>query len=138
MNTKEYMKMAKTLIRRINRKYREADTIREQLSAPKSPSFSDMPKTVSPQHNSMEVGIARIMELENEAVAAEKELETLKSVFHTEISNIANPEYRDILIKRYLEFKVWNIIAAEMGYSTQHIYRLHTKAIEKLRVNESS
>ena len=138
MNTKEYMKMAKTLLRRINRKYREADSIREQLSAPKSPSFSDMPKTASPQHNSMEIGIAKIMELENEAAVAEKELETLKSVFRTEIAKMDNPEYRDILTKRYLEFKYWNIIAAEMGYSTQHIYRLHTKAIEMLRVDESS
>lgn len=134
MNTKEYMKMAKTLLRRINRKYREADSIREQLSAPKSPSFSDMPKTTSPQHNSMEIGVAKIMELENEAVIAEKELETLKSVFRTEISNIDNPEYRDILTKRYLEFKVWNIIAAEMGYSIQHIYFLHNKALDKIRV----
>ena len=78
------------------------------------------------------------MELENEAAVAEKELETLKSVFRTEIAKMDNPEYRDILTKRYLEFKYWNIIAAEMGYSTQHIYRLHTKAIEKLRVDESS
>ena len=43
---------------------------------------------------------------------AEKELETLKSVFRTEISKMDNPEYRDILTKRYLEFKYWNIIAA--------------------------
>ncbi len=133
MNTKEYMKMAKTLLRRINRKYREADSIREQLSSPKSPSFSDMPKTASPQHNSMEIGITKIMELENEAAVAEKELETLKSVFRTEIANIDSPEYRDILTKRYLEFKVWNIIAAEMGYSEQSCYRIHREALALLK-----
>lgn len=137
MNTKEYMKMAKTLLRRINRKYREADSIREQLSAPKSPSFSDMPKTASPQHNSMEIGIAKIMELENEAAIAEKELETLKSVFRTEISKMDNPEYRDILTKRYLEFKYWNIIAAEMGYSESHTKRLHGIAVKKLILDDT-
>ena len=44
----------------------------------------------------------------------------------------------DLLSKRYLEFKSWNMIAADFGYSVQHIYRLRDKAVQKLRADESS
>lgn len=53
------------------------------------------------------------------------------------IQAVDDSDDRDLLTKRYLEFKTWNSIAAEFGYSVQHIYRLHAKAVEKLRVDES-
>ena len=40
--------------------------------------------------------------------------------------------------KRYLEFKPWKVVASELDYSVQHIYYLHNKALEKLRVHQSS
>lgn len=66
MTAKEYMKQAKILLRRIDRKQKEADILRQKLSLPKSPAYSDMPKTVSPESHEIEVGIAKIMSLEEE------------------------------------------------------------------------
>ena len=53
------------------------------------------------------------------------------------IRQVADGDARDLLTKRYLEFKPWSTIAAEFGYSVQHIYRLRDKAIEKMRVHET-
>ena len=41
MTAKEYMKQAKILLRRIDRKQKEADALRQKLSVPQSPDFSD-------------------------------------------------------------------------------------------------
>ena len=133
MTAKEYMKQAKILLRRIDRKQKEADILRQKLSLPKSPAYSDMPKTVSPESHEIEVGIAKIISLEEEAHTAEKELRNLKEIFQVAIESITNTEYHDILTKRYLEFKDWIIIAEEMGYSEPSCYRLHREALALMK-----
>ncbi len=133
MTAKEYMKQAKILLRRIDRKQKEADILRQKLSLPKSPAYSDMPKTVSPESHEIEVGIVKIMSLEEEAHTAEKELRNLKEIFQVAIEAITNTEYHDILTKRYLEFKDWIIIAEEMGYSEPSCYRLHREALALMK-----
>lgn len=133
MTAKEYMKQAKILLRRIDRKQKEADILRQKLSLPKSPAYSDMPKTVSPESHEIEVGIAKIMSLEEEAHTAEKELKNLKEIFQVAIEAMTNTEYHDILTKRYLEFKDWIIIAEEMGYSEPSCYRLHREALALMK-----
>ena len=133
MTAKEYMKQAKILLRRIDRKQKEADNLRQKLSLPKSPAYSDMPKTASPESHEIEVGISKIMSLEEEAHTAEKELENLKGIFQIAIEAITDTEYHDILTKRYLEFKDWIIIAKEMGYSEPSCYRLHREALALMK-----
>lgn len=47
---------------------------------------------------------------------------------------------RDILYQRYIEGDSWKAITRELGYSEQHIFRLHAESLlflEKMRVNES-
>ena len=67
MTAKEYMKQAKILLRRIDRKQKEADALRQKLSVPQSPDFSDMPKAVSPTPNEIETGVAKIISVEFKA-----------------------------------------------------------------------
>ena len=71
-------------------------------------------------------------------MAKSGEYDTLLADMDRRIQAIDDSDVRDLLTKRYLEFKTWNAIAAEFGYSVQHIYRLHAKAVKKLRVDESS
>lgn len=62
-----------------------------------------------------------------------KELEALKAVFDTAIKAVTDTEHHDILAKRYLEFKDWNQIAEEMGYSKPSCYRLHREALAGMK-----
>ena len=60
MTAKEYMKQAQRLLRRIDRKQKEADALRQKLSFPKSPAYSDLPKPVSPESHAVESGVSQI------------------------------------------------------------------------------
>lgn len=133
MTAKEYMKQVQRLLRRIDRKQKEADALRQKLSFPKSPAYSDLPKPVSPESHTVENGVSQILSLEEEVKTAKKELEALKAVFDTAIKAVTDTEHHDILAKRYLEFKDWNQIAEEMGYSKPSCYRLHREALAGLK-----
>ena len=81
---------------------------------------------------------ARTQELERARSAAQAEYDALIADMENRIRQVEDSDARDLLTKRYLEFKPWAVIASEFGYSVQNIYRLHTKVLEKLRVDESS
>jgi len=42
-----------------------------------------------------------------------------------------------VLTMRYIFGKKWVDIARRLNYSVSHIYRIHDRALEKMRVNES-
>ena len=86
----------------------------------------------------MEAAVFKIMTLEQEIQETQAEYDALISDMENRIRQVEDSDARDLLTKRYLEFKPWAVIASEFGYSVQNIYRLHTKVLEKLRVDESS
>lgn len=58
----------------------------------------------------------------------------LKRDIMRRIKSIPSTEYQLILEKRYLCFMQWEQIAVAMGYSIQHIYRLHDRALNEFPV----
>lgn len=132
MTAKEYMKEAKTLLKRIERKRREAEDIRIRESTPSTSAFSDMPKTVTHNPHQKSDNILRAIELDHEADIAFDELAKLKSTFQESLQKIDNPDERDLMYKHYIEFKNWNDVFREMGYSKSTGYRAHQQALSKL------
>ena len=57
----------------------------------------------------------------------------IRDSFDTAIKAVTDTEHHDILAKRYLEFKDWNQIAEEMGYSKPSCYRLHREALAGMK-----
>ena len=100
--------------------------------------INDMPRTVSPDRSKMEGTVFRIMALEQEIQETQREYDALLADMEARIKAVDDADCCDLLSKRYLEFKSWNMIAADFGYSVQHIYRLRDKAVQKLRADESS
>jgi len=41
---------------------------------------------------------------------------------------------RQVLFERYIKCKKWEMICSDMGYSWQHIHRIHTKAIKNFKM----
>ena len=137
LTAKEYMKEAKILLRRIERKRREAESIRICESSPSSPAFSDMPKTATHNPHRMSDSINRAIDLDREADAAFDALSALKSAFLGSLQKLDNPDERDLMYKRYIEFKSWKVVSAEIGYSESHTKRLHTAIVKKLILNDT-
>lgn len=135
---KEYLEQAGRLRRRIKRKTNEIHVLHQRAEGMNGSGMNDMPRTTSPNHSKMESTVFKIMALEEEIKETQAEYDALVTDIDRRIKAVEDSDDRDLLTKRYLEFKTWNTIAAEFGYSVQHIYRLHAKAVEKLRVDEST
>lgn len=135
---KEYWNKMERLRKRINRKIHEIHLLRQRAEGMNGSGINDMPRTVSPDHSKMESTVFKIMALENDIKEAQEEYDILFADMEQRIREVDDGDIRDLLTKRYLEFKSWPAIAAEFGYSVQNIYRIHSKALEKLRVCEST
>ena len=131
MTAKEYLYR---IDQRINSKIEQVASLRE-LSRKATTTLSDMPKG-TPNPHSKENIILKMMDLENEINEDIDSLVDLKREIVGIIKRVENTEMQSLLEQRYLCFRSWEQIAFEMGYSLQHTFRLHTRAlkiIEKIK-----
>lgn len=133
MNAKEYLSQARFLDVRIDAKIRQVTRLNE-LATKCTSTISDMPRNPSPSQSTMEEAICKIIDLEAEINRDIDRLVDLKREISNVIKNIDSSEEQVLLKKRYLCFESWEQIALDMGYSVQHIFRLHDKSIKKILV----
>ena len=130
---KEYLKKVECLRRRIQRKKHEIYLLHQQAEGMNDSGISNMPRTVSPDHSKMEGTVFKIMALEQDIKDTQQEYDALIADMERRIKAVDNADDRDLLTKRYLEFKSWNTIAAEMFISKRKAYYLHNKALKSLQ-----
>ena len=129
MSPKEYLSQAYRIDQRINSKLEQIVSLRE-LATKVTSTLSDMPTSETRNMHSMEGIITKMVDLEEEINIDIDTLVDLKREFVTTIKKINNPEYQTLLELRYLCFKTWEQIAVGMGYSLQHSFRIHDKALK--------
>lgn len=129
---KEYWAQAQRLRRRIDRKIHEIRVLRQRAEGMNGSGINDMPRTVSPDRSKMEGTVFRIMALEQEIQETQREYDALLADMEARIKAVDDADYRDLLSKRYLEFKSWNMIAAEMFICKRQAYYIHKKALEAI------
>jgi len=133
MTAKEYWDKAEQLRKRIKRKKHEICILHQRAEGMGDSGMNDMPKTASPELNKMEGIICEIIALEQEVKAIQQEYDILVADMQNRIQQIDNADARDLLTKRYLEFKPWKTIADEMYVSVRTVYTLRDKAVAKLQ-----
>lgn len=133
MSVKEYLSQAYRIDQRINSKLEQVASLRE-LAKKATTALSDMPRNPNKNIHSMEGIIVKIIDLENDINRDIDDLIDLKREIVTTIKRIENPVHQTLLELRYLGFKGWEHIAVEMGYSLQHIFRIHDKALKTVVV----
>lgn len=131
MNTKEYLKQAFYLDKNINSKLEQVEKLNE-LATKATSTLSDMPKSSNRGESRLEEIIVKIIDLQEEINKDIDALIDLKREIAWTINNVKDKEMRSILEKRYLCFDSWEKIAVDMNYSTQHIFRLHNKALKSI------
>jgi len=137
MTVKEYLSRAYRIDQRINSKLELVASLRD-LARKATATLSDMPRNPSNNIHSMEDIIVKIVDLENEINQDIDDLVDLKREIVTIIKKIENPVYQTLLELRYLGFKSWEQIAVEMGYSLQHVFRMHKRALNKVTQKDES
>ena len=134
MTAKEYWDKAEQLRKRIKRKKHEICILHQRAEGMGDSGMNDMPKTASPELNKMEGIICEIIALEQEVKAIQQEYDILVADMKKRIQQIDDDDARDLLTKRYLEFKPWQDIMYEMGYSESTCYRLHRTGLAILKI----
>ena len=82
----------------------------------------------------LENNIAKIADIETLLQdETNKFLKSLQEVREL-IKLIDDPMQRLIMQKRYLNYQKWEVIAADLGYSWQHIHRVHSSALNSLLI----
>lgn len=130
---KEYWDKMERLRKRINRKIHEIHLLRQRAEGMNGSGINDMPRTVSPDRSKMESTVFKIMALEQDIKEAQEEYDILLADMEQRIREVDDGDIRDLLTKRYLEFKRWSVIAAELYISKRKAYYIHAKALESLQ-----
>ena len=129
MSTKDYLSQAYRIDQRINSKLEQVMSLRALLGKATG-TLTGAPKAATPNPHSMEDTICKMVDMENEINADIDTLVDLKTEIMTCIKQIGNPEYQTLLELRYLCFKRWEDVAAELGYDLRYVYKLHDQALE--------
>lgn len=131
MTAKEYLSQAYRLDSRINSKIEQVASLND-LASKCTSTISGMPHNPSGSTSTMADTVDKIIDLQNEINRDIDALVDLKREIVAVIKAVENTEYQTLLEKRYLCFQHWEQIAVDMGYSIQHMFRLHDRALKEV------
>ena len=135
MSTKEYLMQAYRIDKQINSKLEQVVALKE-LACRANFTISDIKVKGSKPTCRMQEVVAKMVDLENEINDDIDALVDLKREIADAITAIGQPSLQVVLELRYLCFFCWEKIADEMGFSMQHVYRLHDKAIKIIKISK--
>lgn len=133
MTIKEYLSQAYRIDQRINSKMEQVKRLHD-LATKATSTISETCSCNVGNRQRMESNIVEIVDLEREINEDIDVLIKVKKKIIAMIKTVKNPEYQTLLELRYLCFKTWEQIALEMCYSIQHTFRIHSKALEKIKI----
>ena len=84
--------------------------------------------------HAMEDVIAKIVDMKAEVNAEIDRLVDLKRDIMEVVNAVDDPELQTLLELRYLCFKDWPDIAFEMHCSESNVYKVHSRALQAVRV----
>ena len=127
---KHYLSQALQLDSRIDSKLEQLQSLRA-LATKTSSTLSGMPRN-TPNAQSMEAIVAKIVDLEAEINADIDALVDLKRSIMTAIRGVQQPD-QALLELRYLCGLSWVQIAERMGYTERHVHRAHGHALRRVK-----
>jgi DNA-directed RNA polymerase specialized sigma subunit len=133
MTIKEYLSQAFYLERKIKSKENQLEYLRVHVVYA-TPTITDMPKCTSSEKSKMENTLIKIIELESYINQEILKLIILKKDIEHSIKNVNNIACETILEMRYLEYLSWQDVALKLNVSQDHVYYLHRKALELIKV----
>lgn len=81
----------------------------------------------------VQISVERIAELQDKLCNAINQCVELRQTIEKVINKVDDSTLERLLKLRYIEGHTWERVAAEMHYSWQHIHKLHSQALHKIR-----
>lgn len=128
---KEYLSQIRTLDIMIRQRQNEANILKDAAMSSGSLNMDpNRSKTESPDPDPLADKIAQYVDIQNEIDGMIADLIILRHTIIQQIQRLGNPSYIEVLYKRYVELKQFEMIAEEMHYTVRHITRLHGMALK--------
>jgi DNA-directed RNA polymerase specialized sigma subunit len=135
MTSKEFLNRGFYIDRRINSRLDQIERLKE-LSMKTSVTLSDMPGDPNHDKSKMEETIVKIVSLEEEINEDIKRLVEIKHEVIQAVNTVEDSHENLVLTRRYLNFWTWEDIAADMNCTVRHVHRLHSKALDDVRIEK--
>lgn len=126
---KEYLKQVETLDTKIQQKKIELDSLKDNAIGLGAFDYSAEKVQTSAKADSMSKKVAKYVDLENEIHEDIERFTELKHKVIGQIHMLDDPKYINVLFKKYIEYKGLKEISKELGYSYDHIRRVHGWAL---------
>ena len=136
MKALDFLSQAYRLDLRIDSKLEQIASLSE-LATKCTSTINDMPRNPNHSISSMADAVVKIVDLQAEIDRDIHRLVDIKRQIVASIKAVDNKEYQTLLELRFLCGCTWEEVAAKMGYSIQHTYRMRDWALTKVAVNES-
>lgn len=129
-NAKTYLSQIRLLDVKIAQKEKELEMLRAETEniSPKS----DGDRIQTSVNDRMSANIAKIIDIEKEIAQKQVELIIVRHTIIDKIHELSDPILVDVLYKKYVEYKSYNVIAYELGYNIVYVRQLHMKALDLL------
>ena len=137
MKAKAYLQEIRKLDRKIENKQMELESLYDLIQSVTIP-IKEINVQANSDKDKLGSTIARIMDLQNEINLqidkyVDRKLEAIRL-----INELEDDLYINILIRRYVKYEEWQVIAGELHYSRQAIDKKHGQAlIEFQKILES-
>lgn len=125
---KEYLKQVETLDTKIQQKKIELDSLKDNAIGLGAFDYSKE-KVQTSASESLSMKVAKYVDLENEIHEDIERFTELKHKVIGQIHMLDDPKYINVLFKKYIEYKGLKEISKELGYSYDHIRRVHGWAL---------
>lgn len=134
MSMTDYLSEAFHIDLRIEAKLQQVEVLRS-LAAKATTTYGVEPVSGTRDVHRREEIICKIIALQAEINADIDNLVDTKRELRAVIESVKNVDYRTVLELRYLNFRKWEQIAVQMGYTNRNVHYLHDRAIEYLEKN---
>ncbi len=132
MGLKEFLNRAILLNDRILEILNRAEMLRNSLYGRGVSYENDGTMSGSPCSDAIARAMAKIIDFERKADELIDELITVKIEIEDVLELLSDSKLRHILERKYIYFETAEVIAANLSYSKNHVYKLQKEALKEL------
>lgn len=125
----KYLQKLKNLNVKIEQKKLQLEDLKSKMESVGAIRYDGVRVKNSNPVSSVEKLTIRYVDLEAEISQDIMKFQEMKDRIINEIHQIEDSRYVEILFKRYVEYKTYELIAVEMNYSYDYVRTLHKRAV---------
>ena len=130
MNAKEYLQQAMKLDRLIRSKTEQLERLESlATSAPQSFGEEGTAAHDDTKGSKLENQVISIVDLKEQMKKKTAQLVQSRAEITSVIEAVNNLTLQFVLEERYLNYKTWDVIADQTGFSKDYLYRLHSEGL---------